>query len=203
MREETEHRIQALAWDDARGGMVCTLSPSKERNTTQLLRRPEAIGTELGPSRRAKTTDLHHRLPLLTGGAEAVIPPRLKACGATSAHPRDRLTTLVVCSNGAVVLRPGPTLGADIANLLHGLPPIVGRAEAVIAPTHKALWTDPAHFHQGAAGIATLGGKAVATGGHVARGATAVVGQRSYGLPGLGGMDGDQARSHQHNQRPQ
>lgn len=148
-------------------------SPPKERNTTRLLRFPEAIGAEPGPPRRAEATDSQHRLPLLIGGTEAIIPPRRKACGATSAHPRDHLTTLVACRDQAVVLRCRPTLGAGIANLLHGLPPIVGRAEAVIAPTREALWTDSAHFHKGATGIAALGGKAVAAGGHVARGAAA------------------------------
>ena len=164
------------------------LSPPKESNTTRLLRCPEAIRTEPGPSRRAEATDSQHRLPLLVGGTEAIIPPRGKACGATSAHPRDHLTTLVACRDHAVVLRRRPTLGAGIANLLHGLPLIVGRTEAVIAPTRKALWTDSAHLHKGATGIATLGGKAVAAGGDVAGGATAVVGQRSYGL--LPGRDG-------------
>lgn len=197
MREWPEHRVQAFAWDG------CTISPPKENNTTRLLRRIEAISTELGPSRRAKTTDSQYRPLLLIWGTEAIISPRCKACGATSAHPRDHLTTLVACSDHAVVLICRPTLGAGVANLLHGLPLIVGRAEAVIAPTHKALWTDSAYFHKGATGIATLGGKAVAAGGHIARGATAVVGQRSYGLLGLGGMERDEASSHQHSQRPQ
>lgn len=94
-------------------------------------------------------------------------------------------------------------MGAGVTNLLHGLPPIVGRAEAVIAPTCKALWTDSAYFHKGATGLATLGGKAVAAGGDIAHGTTAVVGQRAYGLLSLGGVNGDQASSHHHSPQPQ
>ena len=41
----------------APGEMVYTLSPPEESNTPQLLRRLEAISTELDPARRAKTTD--------------------------------------------------------------------------------------------------------------------------------------------------
>lgn len=67
-------------------------------------------------------------------------------------------------------------MGTGVANFLHGLPPIVGRAETVAAPTRKALRTDSAYFHKGATGVPTLSGKAVAAGGHMAHGATAVVG---------------------------
>lgn len=161
-----------------------------------LLRRSEAIDIELGPSRWAKATDSQHCLPLLVRVTEAIIPSKREACGTPSAHPGDHLTMLVVRSHNAVVLRRRPTLRTSIANLLHGLPLIAGRAEAVIALTCKALRTGSAYFHKGTTGVAALGGKAVAAGSDMAHGTAAMVGQRSYGLLGPGRVHCDQASSH-------
>jgi len=171
----------------------------------RLLRRLETISTKLGPSRWAKMTGSQNHLPLLVGVNKAVIPQRRKTLGTISPHSYDYFTTLVACSNHAVVLRGIPTLGTGIANLLHGLPSIAGRAEAVIAPSRKALWTAMAYFDNGATGSAVLGGKAVTTGGGsgITRGTKTVTGHRSYGLLGLGGMDRGRANSHQNSQRPQ
>lgn len=76
----------------------------------------------------------------------------------TPAHPPDHLTTLVVCSHNAVVLRRKPVLGAGVVHLLHGFSPIVGCAEAIIALARKTLGTESADFYKGATGMPPLAG---------------------------------------------
>jgi len=140
----------------------------------RLLRHLETISAKLGPSQWAKVAGSQNHLPLLVGGTEAVIPQRRKTLGTISPHPYDYFATLVACSNHAVVLRGIPT-----------------------------LWTAMAYFHNSATDSAVLGGKAVTTGGSIARGTKTVTGHRSYELLDLGGMDRGRANSHQNSQRPQ